>query len=435
MSFSMDLALLVILVLLNGLFAMSEIAVISARDARLQKLAKEGRRGANSALTLKNNPASFLSTIQVGITMVGILSGAIGENALAEPLTAFIGAFPVLRSYANPIALVAVVITLTYFSVVVGELVPKHLGLLDPEKVASLVGRPMRMLARVAKPLVWFFSASSNFLLKILGTGTRSQPSVTNEEIKLLMEQGAEAGIFHESEQVLVSNVLRLDTQPVVAIMTHRQDIHMLDLTMPEEELREYLATCPYSRIIVCRGGWDDIAGLLRTADLLQAALACAPLDIERHLRQPLYIPEYVTTTQLLESFRKAQLQCALVVDEYGDIQGLVTLTDVLTAIVGEVPSSSLVENLEFIKREDGSWLIDGGASIERVKLTLDIRNDLPGEKGNTYHSLGGFVIHVLGRIPKETDLFEEQGYRFEVIDMDKNRVDKILAFRVSPAE
>lgn len=432
----MDIIILLLLILLNGLFAMSEIAVISARDARLQTMANDGRRGANSALMLKNNPASFLSTIQVGITMVGILSGAIGENALAEPLKTFIGTFPLLQPYAQPIALVAVVITLTYFSVVVGELVPKHLGLLDPEKIASLVGRPMRMLARVAKPLVWFFSASSNFLLRILGTNKREQPScVTNEEIKLLMEQGAETGVFHESEQVLVSNVLRLDEQPVVAIMTHRQDIHVLDITRPEAELREYLATCPYSRVIVCRGGWDDVAGLLRTADLLQAALACAPLDIEHHLRQPLYVPEYVTTTQLLENFRKAQLQCALVVDEYGDIQGLATLTDVLTAIVGDVPSSSLVENQEFIKREDGSWLIDGGAAIERVKLNLDIRNDLPGEKSNTYHSLGGFVIHVLGCIPRETNQLEEQGYRFEVIDMDKNRVDKILASRIPTEE
>lgn len=429
----MDLALLVVLISLNGIFAMSEIAVISARDSRLQKMAKDGRRGANSALSLKNNPASFLSTIQVGITMVGILSGAIGENALAEPLTTFIGTLPWLQPYAQPIALVVVVVTLTYFSVVVGELVPKHLGLLDPEKIASLVARPMKMLARIARPLVWFFSASSTFLLRILGAGKREQSSVTNEEIKLLMEQGAEAGIFHASERILVSNVLRLDEQPVVAIMTHRQDIHVLDITKPEAELREDLATCPYSRIIVCRGGLDDIAGLLRTADLLQAALACAPLDIAQYLRQPLYVPEYVTTTQLLENFRKAQLQCALVVDEYGDIQGLVTLTDVLTAIVGEVPSSSLVEIQEFIKRADGSWLIDGGVSIERVKLTLDIMNDLPGEKSNTYHSLGGLIIHVLGRIPKETDQFEEQGYRFEVVDMDTNRIDKVLASRVHP--
>lgn len=427
----MDLILLVLLILLNGIFAMSEIAVISSRDTRLQKMANDGKRGANSALALKNNPSGFLSTIQVGITMVGILSGAIGENVFAEPLTVWLGTLPFVHTYAKPIALTLVVITLTYFSVVVGELVPKHLGLLEPEKVASLVARPMKMLARLAKPLVCFFSASSNLLLRMTGTNKREESSITNEEIKLMMEQGADAGVFHESEQVLVSNVLRLDEQPVVAIMTHRQDLHVLDLNRTEAELRAFIATYPFSRIIVCRGGLEDVAGLLRSADLLKAALACEPLEIEQHLRQPLYVPEYLTTAQLLENFRKSQLQCALVVDEYGDIQGFVTLTDVLVAIVGKVPTSHLSEVQEFIRREDGSWLIDGGVSIDRVKLTLDINRDFPGEKSNTYHSLGGFIIHVLGRIPNEADHFDEQGYRFEVVDMDKNRIDKILVSRI----
>ncbi len=428
----MDLALLLSLILLNGFFAMSEIAVISSRDARLQKLANDGRRGANSALALKNNPTAFLSTVQVGITMVGILSGAIGENALAEPLTAWLGTLPVVQPYAKPIALTLVVIALTYFSVVVGELVPKHLGLLEPEKTASLVARPMKMLARLAKPLVWFFSTSSSLLLRLTGAGSREKSSVTNEEIKLLMEQGAAAGVFHESEQVLVSNVLRLDEQPVVAIMTHRQDIQVLDLSKSEAEIRGYLAHCPFSRIIACRGGLEDVVGLLRTADLLKNALACEPLAIEQHLRQPLYVPEYVTTIQLLDKFRKEYLQCALIVDEYGDIQGFVTLTDVLTAIVGAVPSSHLSEDQEFIRREDGSWLVDGGVAIERVKILLEIKQDLPGEKSNTFHTLGGYIIHMLGRIPKETDHFEEHGYRFEVVDMDNNRIDKILVSRTT---
>ena len=428
----MDLVFLVLLIVLNGVFAMSEIAVISSRDARLQKMANEGKRGANSALTLKNNPSSFLSTIQVGITMVGILSGAIGEKALAAPLTSWLATLPIVHPYAKSIALTIVVMALTYFSVVIGELVPKHLGLLEPEKVASLLARPMKMLARVAKPLVWLFSASSNVLLQMTGSKKHPQPSVTNEEIKLLMQQGAAAGVFHQSEQVLVSNVLRLDEQPVVAIMTHRQNIHVLDLNRPETEIRAHLATYPFSRIIVCRDGLKDVAGLLRTADLLQPALACKPLRIERYLRQPLYVPEYVTTTQLLEHFRKAPLQCALVVDEYGDIQGFVTLTDVLTAIVGEVPSFNLAEVQKIVSRADGSWLIDGGVSVEQVKVSLGIKQEFPGEKNNAYHTLGGFIIHVLGRIPKETDHFEEQGYRFEVVDMDKNRIDKILVSRIT---
>jgi len=428
----MDILLLLLLVLLNGLFAMAEIAVVSSRAARLQKLANEGRRGARSALALKNNPVAFLSTIQVGITMVGILSGAIGQNALVEPITGWLVLVPLFQPYAHAMALTVVVVALTYVSVVIGELVPKHLGLLNPEKTAALAAPPMKMLARVAKPLVYFFSVSSSLLLRLIGADQKQEASVTNEEIKILMGQGAEAGVFHESEQMLVSNVLRLDEQPVVAIMTHRQDIHALDITKPEAELRHFLATCPFSRIVICRGGLEEVVGLLRTADLLKAALACEPLEIEQHLRPPLYVPEYVTTTQLLENFRKVQLQCALVVDEYGDIQGLVTLTDVLASIVGAVPSSKRIDDQECIRREDGSWLIGGGVAIEQVKSTLMIDQELSGEKSNTFHTLAGFVIFVLGRIPQETDHFEEHGYRFEVIDMDKNRIDKILVTRVA---
>lgn len=428
----MDLVLLIVLIMVNGVFAMSEIAVISSRDIRLKKLANDGQRGSRSAMALKNNPAAFLSTIQVGITMVGILSGAIGENALVEPLTAWLATLPPVGPYAQTIALSLVVVILTYFSVVLGELVPKHLGLLDPEKIACIIARPMKMMARVARPLVWFFAASSGLLLRLAGTGTREEPSVSDEEIKLLMEQGAAAGVFHASEQALVSNVLRLDEQPVLAIMTHRQDIQALDLQWPETDILEYIATCPFSRIIVCRGSLKDVAGLLRTADLLKAALASEPLELERYLHQPLYVPEYATTTQLLEHFRTSQLQCALVVDEYGDILGFVTLTDVLTAIVGAVPSANVAEAEAFIRREDGSWLIDGGVSIDQVKTVLDISRELPGEKSNSYHTLGGFVIHALGRIPKETDHFVEQGYRFEVVDMDNNRIDKILVSRAS---
>ncbi len=428
----MDILLLVLLIFLNGIFSMSEIAVISSRDIRLQKLVNEGSRGAQSARALKNNPGPFLSTIQVGITMVGILSGAIGENALARPLTDWLGSFPFpfVQPHAQTIALAIVVLSLTYFTVVVGELVPKHLGLLEPEKIASLTASPMQMLARATKPLVWLFSTSSNFLLRIVGASDKEDASVTNEEIKLLMKQGAESGVFHESEQVLVANVLRLDEQPIVAIMTPRQDIYVLDIDKPETEVRQRLAGCPFSRIIVCNGGVENIVGLLRTADLLQAALACEPLQIEQHLRTPMYVPEYVTTTQLLEKLRKIQLQCALIVDEYGNLQGLVTLTDVLMAIVGNVPTSHSSENLDYIRREDGSWLIDGGMAIERVKLILEINRDLSGEDTYAFHTLGGFVIHMLRRIPKEADHFEAHGYRFEVVDMDKNRVDKVL---VSP--
>ncbi|MDO8347131.1 MAG: hemolysin family protein [Rugosibacter sp.] len=431
----MDIALLLFLILLNGILAMSEIAVISSRKARLQRLADDDSPGAQSALALNNDPSTFLSTVQVGITTVGILSGAIGETALADPLTVWLAGFALIEPYARSIAMTLVVVGLTYFSVVVGELVPKQLGLLAPEKTASLIAPPMNMLARIARPLVWLLSASSRFLLRMIGAKRQEESPVTDEEIKVLMEQGAEAGVFHESEQAIVSNVLRLDDQRIGAIMTHRNDIYVLDLDKPETVILNRIAESPYTRVVVCRNGLDHIVGILRTADILKDALAGKPLAVERSLRPPLYVPEGVTTTQLLENFRKARQQCALIVDEYGELQGLVTLTDVLTSIVGELPSSDIHEEQDIVVREDGTWLIDGSVPIERLKFALEIENNLPGEEENAFNTLGGFVMHVLGNIPAVADHFEVSGCRFEVMDMDKNRVDKVLVGRSIPAE
>lgn len=431
----MDILLLLFLILLNGILAMSEIAVVSSRKARLQRLADDGSPGSESALALHNEPATFLSTVQVGITTVGILSGAIGETALADPLTAWLAGFPVIEPYARGVALTIVVVGLTYVSVVIGELVPKRLGLLAPEKIASLIAPPMNMLARVARPLVWLLSSSSSLMLRLLRARPREEPVVTNEEINVLMEQGAEAGVFHESEQAIVSNVLRLDEQRIGAIMTHRNDIYMLDLNESEDEIRNRIAESPYTRVVVCRDGEDHIVGMLRTQDLLKAALAGEPLKVEETLRPALYVPEGVSTTHLLENFRKARQQCALIVDEYGELQGLVTLTDVLISIVGELPSSDIAEEQDIVVREDGSWLIDGSVAIERLKFVLEIDEDLPGEENNSFNTLGGFVMHVLGRIPAVTDRFEVADCRFEVIDMDKNRVDKVMVARLPAAK
>jgi putative hemolysin len=423
----MDVVLLVLLVLLNGILAMSEIAVVSSRKSRLQKLSDDGSPGAETALELSNEPSAFLSTVQVGITTVGILSGAIGEGALADPLTKWFSEFALIEPYARGLALTLVVVGLTYFSVVVGELVPKRLGLMAPEAIAALIAAPMNMLARLTRPVVWLLSSSSSLLLRLIGARHSGDPTVTNDEINVLMEQGAEAGVFHESEQAIVSNVLRLDEQRIGAIMTHRNDIYVLDLDDPEEEIRSRLAESAYTRIVVCRDGLEHIVGILRTADLLKLALAGEKLDVERFLRPPLYVPEGVTTTHLLESFRKARQQCALIVDEYGELQGLVTLTDVLTSIVGELPSSDTSEEQDIIERADGSWLVDGSVPIERLKSVLVIEDDLPGEDENAFNTLGGLVMYVLGRIPVVADHFDVAGCRFEVVDMDKNRVDKVL--------
>ncbi|HUX89432.1 MAG TPA: hemolysin family protein [Gallionellaceae bacterium] len=423
-------ALLLFLILLNGVLAMSEIAVVSSRKARLQKLADDGSPGAESALALYNEPSTFLSTIQVGITTVGILSGAIGESAMADPLHAWLSSLGLSEDVARGTALTVVVVGLTYFSVVIGELVPKQLGLLAPEKIASLIAPPMNMLARIARPLVWSLAATSNFLLNIMGAAQKEASTVTNEEIKVMMELGAETGVFHQSEQAIVSNVLRLDEQRIGEIMTHRNDIYVLDLDQEEADIRNCIAESTHTRIVVCRNGLDHIVGILRTADILKDALAGKPLAIEQSLRPPLYVPEGVSTTHLLENFRKARQQCALIVDEYGELQGLVTLTDVLTSIVGELPTD-IAEEQDIVVREDGSWLIDGSVTIERLKSVLQIDEDLPGEEENAFNTLGGFIMYVLGRIPAITDHFESSCCRFEVIDMNKNRVDKVLVARI----
>lgn len=426
----MDILLILLLILLNGIFAMSEIAVVSSRKARLRNLADDGSLGAKAALSLHHDPSSFFSTIQVGITSIGILSGAIGEAAISDPLEVWLSGFPYLADHAKFIALAITVVALTYFSVVIGELVPKRLALLAPERIASLVSRPMMLLARITHPLVVILSASSAGVLGLLGTRRKDEPPVTDDEIKVLMEQGAEAGVFHESEQEIVSNVLRLDEQRIAAIMTPRRDMFVVDLEADEESIRRRILDSGYSRLIVCRDGLDHILGILQTGDLLRKALpghVITATDVEEVLHPPLYVPSSVTTTQLLESFRRASLQFALIVDEYGDVQGLVTLTDVLVAIVGELSVPEAPEDRDMVRREDGSWLVDGDVGIERLKSVLAIFEDLPGEDEHRFHTLGGFIMHQLGRIPSAADHFKTEEWRFEVVDMDNNRVDKVL--------
>jgi len=417
---------LAFLIVLNAVFAMSEIAVVSSRKARLQRLIDEKKPGAQAAMALHSAPSTFLSTIQVGITTVGVLAGAIGESALADPLSERLAQVPLLAPYAHGIALALMVTIITYVSVVVGELVPKRLGLLKPEVIAALIARPMNVLSRAARPIVWVLSASSDLVLRILRIHSGAEPPVTDAEIEVLMAQGAQAGVFHESEQEIVANVLRLDVQRVLAIMTPRKDIEYIDLEDLVEDQRQKIAHAEHHRLLVCRGGLDQVVGVLLVSDLLKPALAAQPLNIDTAVRAPLYVPESVTTTQLIEQFRKARSEYALIVDEYGALQGLVTLTDVLHSIMGDIPEENEPEDRQIVQREDGSWLVDGGISIERFCDALDI-DTLPGQTEGDFHTIAGFVLHTLGHIPKVTDCFETPELRFEVVDMDANRVDKLL--------
>lgn len=425
----MDSGLILILILINGIFAMSEMSLVSSRLARLQKLASEKRTGARTALKLHKDPSRFLSTIQVGITSVGILSGALGEDALTDPLRRQLANLPLLAPYAETIALIATVAIITYFSVVVGELVPKRLALLHPERIAIVIARPMTALSTITSPLVWLLSSSSTLLLRLFGAHQPPQATVTNEEIKLLMEIGAESGVFHASESHLVANVLKLDEQRVGAAMTPRQQIYAVDLNDNQAAVRAKIADCPYARAVVCRDGLDNVVGILQRSDLLQQVMAGKQPDILPMLHTPLYVLESLTLSQLLEYFQEKGADMALIVDEYGDIEGLVTLSDVLKAIVGHLPSRTNLD-AEVVQRSDGSWLIDGGVAIQRMKTVIGLDSPLPGEADTEYHTVGGFILFFLEKIPQVADAFEFGQWRFEIVDIDGTRIDKVLISR-----
>ena len=423
----MEIALLFILILINGIFAMSEMSLISSGKARLQKLLDEKRAGAKTALKLHQEPAYFLSTVQIGITSVGILSGAFGEDILSEPLKQQLIKLPQLAAYAEQIALAITVIIVTYFSVVMGELLPKRLALLNPEKIALIVARPMQILATISSPLVWLLSASSNLLLWLLRVKPASQTPITNEEIKILMDMGSAAGVFHASESHLVTNVLQLDEQRVGAIMTPRNAIYSIDLDLEPDEINALIADCPYSRVVVCHGGLENIQGILHRSDLLKFLMAAESFNLQSLLDAPLYLPDSSTLTHLLEFFKENRGDFALIANEYGELEGLVTLSDVLKAIVGEIPHPDNDFDPDVVQRGDGSWLIDGGLSISQLKTVIGFKGQFPGETENAFNTLGGMILFVMEKIPQVSDHFVLENWYFEVMDIDGIRIDKVF--------
>lgn len=434
-SVTVEIVVVLLLILANGVFAMSEIAIVSARKARLQQWANQGDQKAGVALELANAPNRFLSTVQVGITLIGIFAGAFGGATLASKLETQLVRFPILEPYRAAIALLLVVVTITYLSLILGELVPKRVGLNNPEKIAARVAIPMRMLAKIGAPVVHLLSASTDLVLRILGAEPSNEPQVTEEEIKLLLEQGTEAGTFEQEEQAMVERVLRLDERRVSSLMTPRPDLVWLNLDDSAEENRHKIVNSTHTRFPVCQNVLDNVLGVIQINDLLARALTGHPIDLTASLRQPLFVPENTKALKVLELFKQTGTHIALAVDEYGVIQGLVTLNDILEAIVGDLPSVHEPDDPQAIQREDGSWLLDGMLSVEKFREVFNLP-ELPGEQRGNYHTLGGFVITHLGRIPIAADHFEWNGLRFEVMDMDGNRVDKVLVMpvRLPPA-
>lgn len=424
-----ELLIIFLLVLANGVFAMSEIAVVAARKVRLQQRADDGDERAKTALALAHDPNRFLSTVQVGITMVGVLAGAYGGARIADQVAEPIARVAELAPYADGIALGLVVTVITVLSLIIGELVPKRIALNNPEAIASWVARPMIALSRIGGPAVAVLTASTNLVLRVFGIKGEAEPNLTEDEIKALISQGAETGAVGATEENIVQRVFQLGDQRVAAIMTPRPDIEWIDVDASEEELREFLASHAHTQFVVCHGGLDEVLGIVRSADLLPIAFKGARIDLRKLTREALFVPDSMPAVQLLESFRSSHKHVALVMDEYGAVEGLVTVTDLLTAIVGDLPADASEAQGEFVSRADGSWLVDGSAAMEDVSAHFGL-DGLPEDEAGAYHTIGGFVMARLGRVPKTADQFEWGGMRFEVMDMDGRRIDKVLVTR-----
>lgn len=421
-----EILIILVLIIANGVFSMSEMAIVSARKVRLQQLANQGDTKAKAALKLAESPNHFLSTVQVGISLIGILTGAFGGATIANRVAIYIKRVPLLAPYSDPLSFGIVVLLITYFSLIVGELVPKRLALNNPERIASIVAIPMQALAAIASPVVYLLSASTDLILRVLGITASTEPQVTEEEIKILIEQGTEAGTFEEAEQDMVERVFRLGDRPVSYLMTPRPDIVWLDLEDSADENRQKMVDSAYSRYPVCQGGLDNVLGVIPVTDLLARSFRGEPLDLTVGLRQPVFVPESTRGLKVLELFKQTITHMALVVDEYGVIQGLVTLNDIMSEIVGDVPSTDGQDQPQAVQREDGSWLLDGMLPVEEF-LELFGMEEWQSEERGSYQTLGGFVITNLARIPAAADYFEWQSMRIEVMDMDGNRVDKVL--------
>ncbi|QSA96742.1 hemolysin family protein [Methylococcus sp. EFPC2] len=428
-----EFGLIMLLILLNGVFAMSEMAIVSARKHRLQQRADDGHAGAARALELVDQPTRFLSTIQVGITSIGVLSGALGEAAIAKPLLPYLAAVPQLQPYADELALAVTVVVITYLSLILGELVPKRLALNFPESIAAWTARPMHWLSLAALPAVKALILSTELVLWLLRIKPSQAPSITEEEIKVLLEQGTEEGVFEQTEQQLMENILRLDDRKVGAILRPRKDIVFLDLGNTFEENRQRIVDHRHWVLPLCENGLENIIGVVKTKDLLNHMLMGEQADLRAIATPALYVPESLTLMELLEQFRASHLHTALVVDEYGEVEGLVSLGDVLGVIVGHLSSYAGEDRPEIVEREDGSWLVDGMLDIDRLKAVVDL-DELPEERAGEFNTVGGFVMLHLGRVPRTADHFEFDGLRIEVVDMDGNRVDKVLVSRITDA-
>jgi len=428
MGIGNEVLLIVFLAALNGVLSMSEIALVSARKVRLRQRAEAGHLGARVALDLAGSPGRFLSTVQIGITLVGILAGAFGGATLAEELAVLIARLPRLAPYSEAIGLGIVVVGITYISLIFGELVPKQIALNAPEKIAALLARPLKHLSKVSAPAVFLLDGSTRLILRLLGVRPSDEPPITEDELKHLLMLGTRAGVFEEGEQEIVARVLRLGERQVGELVTRRRSMVALDVAAPPEVNWSKVEASKHFYFPVYEGVPDRLLGVISVKDLWSRVRAGQAPDLRTLLHEPVYLPEGMSALRALERLRETGSHLALVIDEYGGIEGLVTLNDILQAIIGELPTTDQDEPMA-VQREDGSWLLDGMLSISDLKEILGL-TAAEADEVDEFHTLGGFVMGWMGHVPGTGDRFEWGGWRFEVLDMDHRRVDKVLVAR-----
>ncbi len=425
MSYWNETVVIGLLILVNAILAMSEAALVASRKTKLQQQANEGDKPSLTALKLTSNPNIFLSTIQIGITLIGVLSGAVGGATISERLALEFSKFPALQPYSETLSLGIVVLAITVLSLWLGELVPKRLALHDPEKIARTVAAPMLFISTVFSPAVKILSWATDFVLKLFGVKASSEPPITEEEFQVLLDQGTQAGIFEESEQDMVEGVFSLGDQRVYSVMTPRTDIVWLDINDTMEEIRAKISENDFSRFPVRQGTLDVILGIVKARDLLVPSLGGEPIRLKELLKPAFFVPETMFASKALEILKEKGTDILLVIDEFGGLQGLLTINDIIEEIVGEME----IDEPQATQRQDGSWLLDGMLEVDEFKEIFDFKA-LPHE--NEYETLSGFVMMSLGRVPQVADHFEWHSYNFEIIDMDGRRVDKVLVSTLS---
>lgn len=417
----LEIVIIVFLALLNGLLAMSELAVVSSRRSRLEQMYKNGNKGANAALYLLENSSRFLSTVQIGITLIGLIAGAFSGATLGHRLGVWLDSFDLISPYGNAIGIGITVICVTYLSIIIGELVPKRIAFAQPEKIAAVIARPMQTLSLIFIPAVWLLHVSTEAILRLFHLSARRESGITEDEVKSLITEGTRAGVFAPQEKEMIDGVLKLADRPVRAVMTPYSRITWLDAQSDHNTILSKFETNHFSRILVCDGTLDKPVGAIDAKDLLPKALTCTDIKLSDLISPILYVPENTSILMVLNQFKKEKLHIAAVIDEYGRTKGLITLTDVIEAVAGDLPERGKETPLEITTRTDGSWLIDGMLPTDELEEVIGI------SISESLKTLAGFMMDQLGQIPEVGDSFNYGSYRFEVVDMDGNRIDKVL--------